>query len=543
MDNSNTKTFADSQFNQSFLKTNYDIIIVGSGISCAYTIIHYISLLSKELSRKAVKIAVIDKSGEFWSGIPYGKRSGQHSLIISSLKEFLSQPELDNFKLWLSKNCNWIFDELKQKKEPLANKWLNSYESEMSTGLWDELFIPRYTFGLYLQERLNKILQYAKTKNILECSLVEADVVNVQRVNELYEVEMTTPSEGSSFLLAQKVILAIGSPPNKGKWFSQSEVIGQSNLATEDVCYIDNMYEPSQNCNIDLICEALRCSDTLDHNQVLIVGSNASALEAIYSLNNNKQASGLINKFLVISPNAEFPHRICHGEDISTTYNPKHLASLIKSQDLTAEQILDAVKKDVVCAIAQNETVGSTYSIISKAVINALNQLSLVEQKLFVTKYGVEIGKFQRRAGADYLDVVEQLIKEGKLELLKGKFLRAMSLTAEGGQGFEFVDGSTQEKQIFTTPVRVVINCAGFQDLTTSSSTLIKNLIRQGICTPNDSKNGFEVNENFETSHNFYLMGPLIAGNMNDKFKIWHAESCARIINISQQLAEVLVQV
>jgi hypothetical protein len=28
---------------------------------------------------------------------------------------------------------------------------------------------------------------------------------------------------------------------------------------------------------------------------------------------------------------------------------------------------------------------------------------------------------------------------------------------------------------------------------------------------------------------------------MNSKFKVWHAESCARIINLSQQLAAVLV--
>ena len=542
MELSNTKTLADSQFNQSSLKTNYDIIIVGSGVSCAYTIIHYISLLFKQPSVKPVRVAVIDKSGEFWSGIPYGKRSGPHSLLISSLKEFLPQPELDNFKLWLSQNCNWLFDALKQKKGLLSNKWLHSYEPEISAGLWDELFIPRYTFGLYLHERLDKLLQEAKTKNILECSLLTADVVNIHRVRELYHVEIASPSRSSSFLVAQKIVLAIGSPPTKGKWFSQSS-IGQPNFAAKDICYVDNIYEPSQNFNLDLICKALRQSDTSDYNHVLIVGSNASALETIYSLNNSKEACGLINKFLIISPNAEFPHRICRGEDISTTYNPKHLASLIKSPHLTAEQILDAVKKDVVCAIAENETVGSTYSIISKGVINAFNQLNSVEKKLFVTKYGVEIGKFQRRAGADYLDVVEKLIQEGKLELFKGKFVKTVSLTTERGQGFEFVDGSTQEKRVYTTPVRVVINCAGFQDLTTSSSTLIKNLIRQGICKPNDSKNGFEINENFETSQNFYLMGPLIAGNMNDKFKVWHAESCARIINMSQQLAEVLVRV
>ena len=90
-------------------------------------------------------------------------------------------------------------------------------------------------------------------------------------------------------------------------------------------------------------------------------------------------------------------------------------------------------------------------------------------------------------------------------------------------------------------PVGVVINCAGFQDVTRSSSVLIQNLIRRKICVPNDSKRGFRIDKNFEMSKNCYLMGPLVAGNMDGNFKVWHAESCQRIINLSKHLAEVLL--
>jgi hypothetical protein len=37
-------------------------------------------------------------------------------------------------------------------------------------------------------------------------------------------------------------------------------------------------------------------------------------------------------------------------------------------------------------------------------------------------------------------------------------------------------------------------------------------------------------------------MGPLVAGNIDGNFKVWHAESCQRIIGLSQQLAAVLLQ-
>jgi uncharacterized NAD(P)/FAD-binding protein YdhS len=70
---------------------------------------------------------------------------------------------------------------------------------------------------------------------------------------------------------------------------------------------------------------------------------------------------------------------------------------------------------------------------------------------------------------------------------------------------------------------------------------LIQNLIRRGICVPNDSRRGFTIDHNFEARKNCFLMGPLVAGNITSDFKVWHAESCQRIISLSKLLAEVLV--
>ena len=205
----------------------------------------------------------------------------------------------------------------------------------------------------------------------------------------------------------------------------------------------------------------------------------------------------------------------------------------------TAKQILAAVRQDVAAALEQNESIDSTYSTISKRAIDALNLLDFNEQKSFVTKYGVEIGKLQRRAGSIYLNAVDKLIFEGRLQLLKGKFSQIVPLAT--GYGFEFINSLDLQKELFTSPVKVIINCAGFSRLTNSDSPLIDNLIRQKICTPNDSLCGFEIDENFEANKNFYLMGPLVAGNINGRLKVWHAESCGRIFNFSRKLAEVLV--
>ncbi len=505
-----------------------DIAIIGSGISCSYTVIHYISLLLQQAPRPKIKVMVIDKAGEFWTGIPYGQRSGQQSLIISSLKEFFPQPELDNFKQWLNQNYRTVFNTPDRQAGLLVSQWQELYAAEMAAGCWDELFIPRYTVGIYLKERIDRLLQAAE--DLVECQLVVAEVVDIQAVGDQYQIEMATTNQPQSFLTARKVILAMGSPPNKSTQLAPDSMLG------EEFCFIENMYEPTQSFNIDRISQVLKKSAHPQQNQVLIVGSNASALETIYSLNNHPEIVGSIGKFIVISPNAAFPDRICAAT--TAQYQPQALQALLQSPEPTAQQMLKAVQEDVDRALAQNETVGSTYALISKGIINVLQQLSPAEQKLFVIKYGVEIGKFQRRAGNDYLNVVENLMSTGKLEFIKGKLLQTCLLNDQE-QGFKFIDAQQQEQQ-WETAVQVVVNCAGFQDLRTSSSPLINNLIKRGIAVPNDSNCGFVVNENFEINHNFYLMGPLIAGNINSKFKVWHAESCARIINLSQQLAAVL---
>ena len=51
-----------------------------------------------------IRLAVLNKSREFWTGIPYGKRSGQQASIITPLKEFLPRPERDRFIKWLENN-------------------------------------------------------------------------------------------------------------------------------------------------------------------------------------------------------------------------------------------------------------------------------------------------------------------------------------------------------------------------------------------------------------------------------------------------------
>jgi uncharacterized NAD(P)/FAD-binding protein YdhS len=510
------------------MRSNYDIALLGAGISSAHTLLHYIDLLERQSLARPVRLVVTEKSGEFWTGIPYGVKSGCDSLTISSLKEFIpQQPERDRFVSWLNENRDWVFTPQQYRAGELTKIWLAANSEMMSQGLWDELFIPRHVYGMYLKYCIGLAIDSATKKGKIEIDLITAEAIDVRANEDSYRVELAASNSDITGFSATSLVVAIGSPPNVSFEGTES--------SEDDICYIENMYEPSVDFNIERICRSLQQSDRSTHRQVLMVGSNAGTLDALYCLNNSKLASSTIDKYIVLSPNAAFPHRISR-EVVTTDYVPAHLATLIATESFTARQILAAVERDVAAATAERINISDIYSHISDAVIQALNLLDRAEQERFVSKYAVEIGKLQRRAGGEYLDVVDSLVERDRLTFVKGRFLRHSI-----DSGCEYIDAETQLPTKIDAPIGVVINCAGFQDVTRSSSQLIQNLIGRGICTPNNSKRGFKIDRHFAASKNCYLMGPLVAGNIDGDFKVWHAESCQRIISLSKQLAEVLV--
>ncbi|MCY7366795.1 MAG: FAD/NAD(P)-binding protein [Chamaesiphon sp.] len=532
MQNSTLKQSVDSPADA---QSAYDLAIIGAGISSAYTLINYISLLEQQSNPRSMKIAVVERTGEFWAGVAYGDRTGYNSLLITSLREFLPQQlEREHFVAWLDRHRDWIFNLPEHQQGELSRKWLQTHAQELEQGSWDDLFLPRYTFGLYIQQQLTNVLDRAIAEGLIELDLLTAEVTDIERSADIYRLEIDRANEDPTAFDTKKVILAIGSPPNGS--FDNS----QSSLASDGVCDIQDIYVPSIEFNIQRICRSLQDSDS-NRRQVLIIGSNASTLEIIYGLNNSQVAKNLISKFLILSPNAAFPSRIS-DRVVEFDYQPQHLVSLVQSpQSFTAAQILAAVEQDIAQAQSDRINIADTHPQISAMLIKAIDRLSLDEQHKFVDKYSVEIGKLQRRAGGEYLDVVDDLITQGKLEFIKGKLIKYRS-QADGGVGCEYLEGENRVPKILTAPIGVVINCAGFQGVKRSSSPLMQNLINSGICVPNESDRGFLIDENFETSKNFYLMGPLVAGNINSNLKVWHAESCQRIISFSKHLAAALIR-
>jgi uncharacterized NAD(P)/FAD-binding protein YdhS len=519
-----------------FAKENiYDLAFVGSGIACTYTIIHFINILDEAPLNEKVKILVVEKADEFWVGIPYGNRSGFNSLIITSLKDFLSVDELELFKTWLKQNVSWVFKDFQKRNGTLSSDWLENNERLLAENDWDNLYLPRYVFGYFLRERVTTLLESAVKKNLLEYQLLSADVINIQKNDAIYKLTVQDDFSNRMEIESSKIILSIGSPPKKNLCTLENyESLLGVNL-------IEDLYHPKIEVNIKRIYETFKKSENKEHNNILIVGSNASALEAAYNIMDISGMDDLVNKFYFLSRDGAFPYRSNNGQINLDDYTLVALNSLKNASKITSKQILEAVKKDVELMKTLNVNIADIIYHISNIINELVVKLSPFEQKIFVNKDGVEIGKFQRKAGKEYCDLVDNLSLVNKLENLKGKFVRLV-FQEEKFDRIEYVESHTLVKKTFDKPVKFIINCCGFEDLAMhSSSELIRSLIINNICRTNSSKRGFTVNENFEADNNFFIMGPLLAGNSNKHTMIWHVESCTRICFLSKQLARVLV--
>lgn len=280
----------------------YDIAFVGAGISTSYSILALINQLEIYPPASPLRLAVYDKSGEFWTGVPYGTRSGERLLIITSLREFLPELDREKFISWL--RLNW--DKATAGRDTAGDstkRWYQEYRNAIDRGDWTDVFVPRFTFGLYLKSRVEAQLAYAERARLLTCQCIIGEIQGITRQQRGFVLQGKDSKEVPLIpILSLKVVLAPGSPPNKN--YSQ---YGSSRQADYKLMYIEDMYEPSHEINLQEVAHSL--STTLPNvpAEVLVLGSNASALEFIYALLDKPEISDRISRVIVLSPSGEFP--------------------------------------------------------------------------------------------------------------------------------------------------------------------------------------------------------------------------------------------
>ncbi|WP_303317713.1 GNAT family N-acetyltransferase [Flavivirga abyssicola] len=507
-----------------------DITFIGSGISTSFSIINFLDQINNEVHVDSkISISIIEKYSEFNIGIPYGTRSGFSTLLITSLRNFLIEPELGLFIKWLNKNKTWLLNEFEKEGGALSKKWLLDNEEKISNNNWEDLFIPRRFFGCYINLRVNNKIKELTEKGLVNVNFVTGEVIDLDKNKSNYKIFLENGTEIS----AKKVVLSVGSLPINYLWRNK-DLIEEKNLL-----FVNNPYKPELKVILEKVENFINNRDG-EVTNVLIVGANASALELIYKLNDYTKNKHNETNFTFLSTHGTVPDAVIDFEK-QKEFVPNHLNELKKEKKITAKAIAEATFKDLDSADQINLGAASTVEIISKYFGVLLETLSSKELKKFACKYGNQIGRRQRCAGLHYSNVITGLEKENRFEHIRGRFNDLVESDANGNYSLKYLDTSTKKEKTHDKHFHLVVNCVGSKNLDKDDIPAIhQNLIRKGYCIPNESKIGFHVNDSLEASKDLYIMGPMLAGNVIEKKPIWHVEHCGRIIGLSKILSKII---
>lgn len=504
-----------------------DISFIGSGISASFTILNFLNLIKNGSKLKnRICINIIDKYSEFNTGIPYGSRSGTSTLLITSLRNFLPEPELTQFIKWLNINKDWLLKEFKNEGGILSEKWLDTHAHSIQNNNWKDIFIPRRFFGYYINEMVENSIKDLTSKNAIKINYITGEVLNLSKEKDTYTITL----ENNKTIFSEKVILSVGSLPVNNLWKNEALI------EEENLMFVNTPYKPKLNTTLNKVKHFVKNRANKETN-VLIIGANASALEILYKLNDvSNSGDSIPNNFVFLSTQGRAPDAVI-DEKRKKEFQPIHLNELQNASFLSADAIADATFKDINLSDEINLGAASTVEVISSAFGNLLNKLSEIELEKFACFYGNEIGKKQRCAGVHYSNTIKNLKANKRFEHIAGKFV---NLNKNNNNYFlEYKDTKTGENVAYNKNFNLIFNCIGGKNLTQKDvPQLILNLIEKGYCKPNESKIGFHVNHALETSSNLHVMGPLLAGNVIDNKAVWHVEHCGRIIWISQILAK-----
>ena len=503
-----------------------DVCFIGSGISSSFTLLNFLNELQDfNTPKQKIKISILEKYSEFNTGIPYGNRSGYSTLLITSLKDFLIEDERVKFIKWLNNNKTLLLDEFKKEGSILTNKWLQDYKEQIDNNDWDDLFIPRRFFGIYIDQILKEKIKSLTDKDLIEVNYILGEAIDIEKSDDDYKISL----KNSFPYFSKKVVLSVGSLPTKHLW--KSKVL----IKKDNLLFLNKPYLPELKQSLETINDFIKPRENKETN-ILIVGANASALELIYKINDEQRLNKNL-KFTFLSTHGKLPDDKPDFEK-SKKYTTKNLNLISNKTDLSADEIAKATYADIENAEKMNLGAASTVGIISKAFGNLLNKLNPEELERFACLYGNDIGRHQRCAGPHYINNIRDLETKGQFYHIAGKFL---DLKDQGNSNYflKYLETATKTEQLSKTPFHIVINCVGGQNLKDKNTpSLIKNIISKGLCKPNTSNIGFHVNEHLEATKNLYVMGPLLAGNVIENKAVWHVEHCGRIIWLSKILAK-----
>lgn len=507
----------------------FDIVFIGSGVACSMTLLELArTLLSSAAPLPKLRIAVVEQAEQFWCGIPYGPRTSVRSLLIQKLDDFVNEPERSAYIAWLERNKSRWLASFEERGGEAAARWLRYNREALDANNWGGLYLPRYLFGIFIAEQVDAAIATLGERDLAEIVTIHAEAVSARSAHGRHLIGLRPSGEGPTEIDAGKVIVAIGSPATKSLVECDSD---------PEFTYINDLYSPCEETNLERLRESLDRIEPREMRNVLIVGSNATSLEVLYLMRHDTRIRDRVHSITVISRSGMLPYKIC-GEPPEFEF--PRLNALLCEETLGAADLMAAIRDDLATAEERSLNLADLYDAIGVLVAQALAKMELAQQEEFYCVHGMNFTKLVRRAGRDCREASEELAADGTLCMLAGEVLRVEACSS--GQPFAtMIYRAAGAEHVHPVPFSVVVNCGGFEELDACSSPFLVSAMQNGLCRPNRTNRGLFVNDDFEASPDFCVIGPLVGGNFNTKIRLWHVENAPRIRSLAKSLAASLI--
>nr|VTO95158.1 hypothetical protein BIN_B_00636 [Mycobacterium riyadhense] len=507
----------------------FDIVFIGSGVACSMTLLEMAdALLSSPTAPPKLRIAVVERDEQFWCGIAYGRRSSIGSLAIQKLDDFADEPEKSAYSAWLERNKQRWLGFFQQAGGEAAARWICDNREALDGNRWGELYLPRFAFGAFISEQVNAAIVTLGVRDLAEIVTIRADAMTADCAAGRYVIGLNPSGDGPTAIAADKVVVSIGSPPTKAIFAGESEPA---------FTYINDFYSPGGESNLERLRQSLDRVEPLEKRNVLVVGSNATSLEALYLMRHDPRIRERVHSITVISRSGALPYQIC---DEPTEFEFPRLSTLLSAEAVAAADLMSAIREDLGTAAERSLNIVDLYDSVGALLRQALHKMDLAQQEEFFCTHGMNFTKLVRRAGRDCRQASEELAADGTLSLLAGEVVRVDACAS--GQPFATMTyRAAGAEHSHPVPFAAVVNCGGFEELDGCSSPFLVGAMRNGLCRPNRTNRGLLVNDDFEASPDFCVIGPLVGGNFNPKIRFWHVESAPRIRSLAKSLAASLL--
>jgi uncharacterized NAD(P)/FAD-binding protein YdhS len=498
-----------------------DLAIVGGGLSGSLTLLH----LGRELERRGAarprRIALLDRAGDFGTGVPYGRLAHPSRL----LNETGATMEMHGFGEWLVRRRERWRDALRSPGGPAVDSWLARNARALERGRDDpaafaSTYLPRRVFGLFLEDVFEETLAGAARRG---SPLVERRTDEVLGVRRAEDGDLLLEGRDGA-LRAGGVVLGLGSLPPE----PEPDVAGRPAYAPD----------PSGR-RVEELREALLESlgrGRAGSRRLALLGANASGLEMLHLVAHEPGVADAVDEIRVVSPAGRLPDARPSGK--SPPFEATSLRELLERGVRTAGELAEAARADQERGRAAGYTSLDRLGPLGAALGSALRTLPPEERRRFAAEHGMRFTAANTHTPPEYADAAASLAASGRLAHLRGRVER-VEWKGRPVVRYRGPDGNTAR-----LIADFVADCRGAGRVGRSPRPLLRSLLEpgRGLATESAGGRGILVDDDFAAAPGVWVMGPLLAGHAGATDTIWHLESAPRIDPLAARLAATIAE-